>query len=238
MKGYKGFDKNMQCRGFQFEEGKTYKTDKAEICESGFHFCLNPLDCIKYYDMANDNQYAEVEALAKCKGHSDDSKQCTTKIKIGKKLTLAEFIKASVDFLYSSIKKDDGEIASGESSAQAASGYYSTQAASGYSSTQAASGNYSTQAASGNYSTQVASGNYSTQAASGNYSTIDSTGEFCVMAAIGSGCKIKGKIDSWITLAEWKDGNPVTVKSIKIDGKKIKADTFYTLKRGKFIQVK
>ena len=64
MKAYKGFNPDMTCRGFQYEEGKTYETDKAELCECGFHACLEPLDVIAYYPFVSDgemNRFHEVK---------------------------------------------------------------------------------------------------------------------------------------------------------------------------------
>jgi hypothetical protein len=98
-------------------------------------------------------------------------------------------------------------------------------------------------AASGNDSQLAASGNSSKLAASGHYSQLEINGSDSVGAAIGVDCVIKGSVGNWITLSEWKYNSekqrwvPVSVKSTQIDGKKIKADTFYTLKNGKFVVV-
>jgi len=292
IKGYKGFDKDMKCRGFQYEVGKDYEEPKAVICESGFHFCENPFDILSYYDLC-DTEFAEVEAVGKTVGHNEDSKHSTTKIKIIAKLNFAGFVKASVEFLlkttklskktaasgdssqlaasgdysqlaasgYSSKLAASGDssqlAASGDSSQLAASGYYSKLAASGYHSKLAASGDYSQLAASGDhsklaasgdssqlaasgdYSQLAASGDSSQLAASGDYSQLELNGEKCVGANIGCNGQIKGKVNCWITLAEYDDNGEVKcVKSAQIDGKKIKADTFYMLKDKKFAEVK
>jgi hypothetical protein len=128
--------------------------------------------------------------------------------------------------------------ASGYSSTGAASGESSTGAASGYYSTGAASGESSTGAASGNSSTGAASGYSSTGAASGNYSTAIVTGKDSIAVANGKDSKAKGAIGCYLVLSEYKDGNLIDVKCKKVDGKKIKADTFYTLQDGKFVVVK
>jgi hypothetical protein len=214
IKGYKGFDEDLKCRGFQFEVGKEYEEDEAVICKKGFHFCENPLDVLNYYDLC-DSEFAEVESSGKTDKHSDDSKIATTKMKINAKLSLDGFIKASVDFLLSVAKKSNETAASGDYSKLAASGDSSKLAASGY---------------------------YSQLAASGDYSKLEINGEYSVGAAIGMGSIIKGKKGNWITLAEWAWDNkkkyyiPVCVKSAQIDGKKIKADTFYQLENGKFVE--
>lgn len=77
MKAYKGFDKNMQCRGFQFEEGKTYHEDEAELCKRGFHACENPLDVFGYYTPGKNSIYREVELEdISEERNSDDTKVC------------------------------------------------------------------------------------------------------------------------------------------------------------------
>ena len=73
MKAYKGFNKDMTCRGFQYEEGKTYETDKAELCNSGFHACENPLDCFYYY-APGESVYHEVEIDDNGQRQKDDTK--------------------------------------------------------------------------------------------------------------------------------------------------------------------
>ena len=128
MKGYKAFDKDMKCRGFQYEVGKEYGEPEAEICEKGFHFCENPLDVLSYYDLC-ESTFAEVEATGKTVGHDGNSKHATTKIKIKAKLDLAGFVKASVDFLLQKTKTPKG---SGYDAKLASSGYYAQLASSGY----------------------------------------------------------------------------------------------------------
>ena len=269
--GYKGFDKNMQCRGFQFEEGKEYECEDAIICEKGFHFCENPLDVWDYYGPSDGNLFAEVTGSGMVVDHNKDSKKSSTKIKINAKLSLAGFIKASVDFLLSKSKEDknvnaasgnysklaasgnysklaaSGDssklAASGDSSQLAASGDSSKLAASGDSSKLAASGDSSKLAASGDSSKLAASGHSSQLAASGHYSQLEMSGADSVGASIGIGNTIKGVTGCWITLAEWKYDEqkkryiPVCVKSAQIDGKTIKADTWYCLNNGEFVAV-
>ena len=98
MKAYKGFDKNMQCRGFQYEEGKEYTTDKAELCNSGFHACENPLDCFGYYNPA-ESVFHEVELDATDEKSNDDSKRVGKRIKIGARLDVAGICKAHFEYV-------------------------------------------------------------------------------------------------------------------------------------------
>ena len=117
IKGYKGFDKGLKCRDFQYKENTTFTTkEKPELCESGFHFCENPLDVLDYYNLC-DSEFAEVEAIGKTK--SDNQKTVTNKIKIGLKIDLKSFIKASIDFIWEKCKISEGE------NVQASSGDYS-----------------------------------------------------------------------------------------------------------------
>lgn len=98
MKGYKAFEKGMICKGKQYAENTVFEEDTAEICESGMHFCVNPLDILNYYPLVDDNgnllDFAEVEALDE-PITDDGEKYCTKKLKVGEKLSLAGFIKES-----------------------------------------------------------------------------------------------------------------------------------------------
>lgn len=105
MKAYKGFDRNMRCRGFQFEEGKTYEEDKAELCKAGFHACENPLDVWHYYPPADGCEYHEVELEdVSEKRNSDDSKVCGKRIRIGAKLGIKGIVNAFVNLCIEKIK--------------------------------------------------------------------------------------------------------------------------------------
>lgn len=91
MKGYKVFNSDWTCRGFQYEVGKTYEMeDEPIICEQGFHFCTDPKDCFRYYDFWGDIKIAEIEALGDIDKAPIDSKCCTNKIKIVKELFLKD----------------------------------------------------------------------------------------------------------------------------------------------------
>ena len=194
MKGYKAFNKDMTCRGFQYEEGKTYEESKAECCESGFHFCENPLDVLKYYNLC-ESEFAEVEVLGEVhkRSKSNDTKAATTKIKIGAKIGLPGLIKASFEYLWEKCytnKDENVQAASGNDSKLAASGYGSKLAASGYGSKLAASGYGSQLAASGDYSKLAASGDASKLAASGYGSQLAASGNASKLAASGYGSKL------------------------------------------------
>ena len=213
MKAYKGFNKDMKCRGFQFEEGKAYHEDTAVLCDCGFHACLDPLDCFGHYD-PYDSVYHEVEIDNVSEQRGNDTKVVAKDIKIGSRISIKDIVKASIDFTFSSVRKENN--------------------------TDCVSGNSSRQAASGNSSRQAASGNYSRQAASGDSSIQETIGKNCVMMSAGNEGKARGKIGSWIVLTEWKSrGNESipTVVAKRIDGTEVKEDTWYTLKNGEFVEV-
>ena len=212
MKAYKGFNKDMTCRGFQFKEDETYEEAGAKLCERGFHACENPLDCWNYYDILN-GVFHEVEL----EGVSDerrkeDTKICARKITIGARLDMKGIVKASVDFVLESVKgcfgknQLDREIVND-----------------------------------GNYARIGSSGNYAQIGSSGYGARIDITDERCIGACVGNNGKVKAKKGCWIVLSEWKmvdeKYTPVCAKAVQVDGEAIKEDTWYTLADGKIVEV-
>ena len=105
MKAYKGFHKDMTCKDFQYEEGKSYHEDKAVCCETGFHACEYPLDCLSYYE-PNDSVYHEVELSGNMDKNTEDSKICATDIKVGARLSIAGLVQAAIDFTVKRVKKE------------------------------------------------------------------------------------------------------------------------------------
>ena len=93
MKGYKVFNSDWTCRGFQFEVGKVFEEDVTPVCcDRGFHFCTKASDCFRYYSFYPDNKVAEVEALGDIDTQDDDSKCCTNKIHIIREITWQEVL--------------------------------------------------------------------------------------------------------------------------------------------------
>ena len=246
MKGYKGFEKGLICRGKQYAENTVFEEEKAVICNSGMHFCENPFDVLDYYDLVRDdgsfNDFAEVEALAEAK--TDDNKKfCTTKLKVGAKLTFAGFIKACVAFVLEKTTVDvpDSKVNDKDESVISSKSRKAQIGSSGYSAKIGSSGDYAQIGSSGD-SAQIGSSGYSAQiGSSGDSAQIDSTGKNAVVMCAGNNGMAKAKIGSWITLSEWKtiDGvyTPVCVKTEKVDGERIKEDTFYKLKDGEFVEI-
>lgn len=98
MKAYKGFNKDMSCRGFKFKEGEMYHEDEAKLCEKGFHACKDPLDCFGYYNPTI-SEYHEVELDEVTAEREGNTKVCGKTIKIGKKLNITDIIKAHFEYV-------------------------------------------------------------------------------------------------------------------------------------------
>ena len=230
MKGYKGFEPGLICRGKQYAENTVFEEEEAEICSYGMHFCENPFDVLDYYGFINDtgdfNEFAEVEALDEVKT-DNNRKFCTKKLKIGAKLSISKFINACVDF---AIEKTstciaDNKISSGDS-AQIGS-----------------SGNFAQIGSSGNSAKIGSSGDFAQIGSSGDSAQIGSSGKDCVICCAGHNSAVKAKKGSWITLAEWEYSKekeryiPKCVKTEFVDGERIKEDTLYKLIDGEFVEV-
>ena len=231
---YKGFDKDLKCRDFQFEIGKSYTHDGAvKVCESGFHACENPWDVLSYYNIA-DSRFCVVEQSGEIQKQAADSKIASASITISAELTLPEFVKVCVNWLLKSCSADT-VAASGDGSRLAASGDGSHLAASGDDSHLAASGAYSRLAASGDGSQLVASGYGSQLAASGNGSQLVASGYgSLVMGAYNS--RAQAGPNGAIALA-WHDGTRPRI-AVGYVGETLKADTWYRLDdKGNFVEV-
>ena len=129
MKAFKGFKKDLTCRGFQYEEGKEYHTERAECCEEGFHACEYPLDCFGYYNPA-ESVFHEVELSGNMDKKNDDTKVCATDIKIGARISIAGLVKAAIEFTMSRVNKEKESYeshgfasATGNCGASSATGY-------------------------------------------------------------------------------------------------------------------
>ena len=124
MKAYKGFNRDMTCRDFQFEEGKTYEEENAKLCDSGFHACVDPLDCFNYY-YPGQSVYREVELDDNGERHADDSKVCGKKITISAEIGLPGIIKAHFDYVKSNctMERTDPKQATAGDRGAATAGY-------------------------------------------------------------------------------------------------------------------
>ena len=224
IKSYKAFDENMRCRGFQYEVGKEYDMNgDIQCCKRGFHACESPMEVWDYYDMLT-SRFAEVEQSGKISTGKHPTKICSSQIKIKAELKLADIINIGVEWLKNLTSPYKGD----------AEGNY---AKIGF------SGNYIKIGSSGDYAQIGSSGEMAQVSSSGFNAKIDSTGENSVIMCSGLGSVAKAKIGSWITLAEWDRDErkgclvPVCVKTERVDGIKIKPDTWYKLQDGEFVEV-
>ena len=260
VKSYKGFNKDMTCRGFQYKEGKEYETSKAVVCNEGFHACEHPLDCLGYYP-PNTSAYHEVEQTGEFSSDSGsrDSKIASTKIKIGAKLSIAGLVQAAIDFTKS--KTVTMQDATGYKGASSATGYKGASSATGDYGASSATGNCGASSATGYKGASSATGYKGASSATGDYGASSATGTCgassatgykgassadnttAVAVAWGYESKAKGCVGSHIVCAEWryvddkKEWELVGAKMARVDGDKIKADVYYILKDGEFVAV-
>ena len=193
-KGYKGFDKDLKCRDFQYKEGETYEIDQKPVrcTENGFHFCTEPIDVFGYYDPAN-SIFHEVEGFGETSTDNSDSKIAVSKIKIGAEISLFDMVKIGVDMILKRCKKDTEKLIKDRSAA----------------------------------------------VNSGDRSAAEVTGKHSIACGFGIENKAKGSLGCWLVLTEWVhegEWQIKNLKSVKVDGKKIKADTWYMLKDNKIIE--
>ncbi|MZT25658.1 hypothetical protein GT642_01560 [Butyricicoccus sp. BIOML-A1] len=219
MKCYKGFDKDLKCRGFQYEIGKEYEENTADICHKGFHACENPMDVFGYYNPA-DSRYCEVD-LDTNEQTGKDSKRVGKKIKIETEIGLSGLIQAGVKFI---LEKVDFKSAKENNT-----GYQSAATNTGY---QSAATN------TGNRSAATNTGNRSAATNTGNQSAATVGGAESIAVVTGYGSKAKGAVGCWLVLTERDEKMHILgVQAVCVDGETIKSDTFYMLKNGAIIEV-
>ena len=259
MKCFKGFDKDLKCRDFQYEIGKEYTEEKADICNCGFHACKFPMDVFNYYP-PSDSRYCEVDLEENDQKSSDDSKRVGKKISVKAEIGIAGIVKAGIEYIKEQVNwEDDKATNTGNYSAATNTGYQSAATNTGYQSAATNTGDQSAATNTGDRSAATNTGNQSAATNTGDRSAATNTGnqsaatntgyrsaaivegKESIALATGIDSKAKGKIGCFIVLAEWKEIDNeyhiVDVKSAKVDGKNIKEDTFYTLKDGKFVEV-
>ena len=186
MKGYKGFEPGLICRGKQYAENTVFEEEEAEIYSYGMHFCENPFDVLDYYGFTNDNgdfnEFAEVEALDEVKTN-DNRKYCTKKLKIGAKLSISKFINACVDF---AIEKTSTCIADNKIS----SGNFAQIGSSGYSAQIGSSGDFARIGSSGDSAKIGSSGDFAQIGSSGDFAQIGSSGNSARIGSSGNSAQI------------------------------------------------
>ena len=212
MKAYKGFNKDMTCRGFQYEIGKEYETDAADLCSIGFHACENPLDCFVYYAPAT-SRYCEVEI-------EDNG------LKIGAELSTEQICKLHFEYVRS--RCDPAKTnAAGDRESASAGKFGSASAGDGGSASAGDGGS----ASAGKFGSASA-GRYGVSASRGS----SSAGENGVAAARGEHAKVRGGIGSVLVVCvEKKDSYDIAEwKAAVVDGERIRPDTWYTVENGEF----
>ena len=225
MKMYKGFDKDLKCRDFQYEIGKTYEEPAAELCEKGFHACEYPLDVLAYYAPGDMSRYCEVDLDdVSGKKSSDDSKRCGKKIAVKAEIGIAGLVKAAVEYTMEKSIPENSEHATGWQGAASATG---TQGAA---------------SATGEWGAASATGWQGAASATGTQGAASATGEESVAAALGIDGKAKGALGCWLVLAEWAEDDGYTwhredVQCFKVDGETVKPDIWYKLKNGELVEV-
>ena len=219
MKCYKGFDKDLKCRGFQYEIGKEYEENTADICHKGFHACENPMDVFGYYNPA-DSRYCEVD-LDTNEQTGEDSKRVGKKIKIETEIGLSGLIQAGVKFI---LGKVDFKSAK--------------ESNTGYQSAATNTGNQSAATNTGDRSAATNTGYQSAATNTGNQSAATVGGAENIAVVTGYGSKAKGAVGCWLVLTERDEKMHILgVQAVCVDGETIKADTFYMLKNGAIIEV-
>ena len=221
IKSYKGFDKNLKCRDFQYEIGKEYEMDgEIKVCNRGFHACESPFEVFDHYSMIG-SRFCEVEQDGNISKEDRGTKICSSKIKIKAELKLADMINLGVEWLKEITSPEKIKTSIKDNS----------------------SGNGAKIGSSGNDAQIGSSGDGAKIGSSGYDAKIDSTGEGCVIMCAGINSVAKASKGSWITLSEWSYSDkkqryiPVCVKTKFVDGEKIKADTYYKLDGGVFKEI-
>ena len=218
---YKGTDKDMKCRGFQFELGKEYVEEEAELCENGFHGCEYPLDVFGHYPPAGNRFFvADLDGVTD-EEDDDDSKRAGTKIKLRAEIGIAGIVKAAVEYIKE--KAESSKNQTGDCSEATSAGFYSAAISTGA------------------HGEATNTGSQSIAISTGDYSEATVVGKDSFAVATGTCCKASGAIGCWLVLTErgpW-DGDVYPVKDVrlvKVDGDAIKPGVFYMLVDGEVIE--
>jgi len=234
IKGFKGYDKDLKCRGFQYEIGKEYETKEKPVrCTSnGFHFCENPLDIFNYYAPAN-SVFTIVEGSGDVSRDDEDTKVAVSKIKIGAEISLHSLIESGVKFIFEKAKLVKSKTNEKERRQASNSGNSGAASNSGDRGAASNSGNSGAASNSGDGGAASNSGYRGAASTTGSYSTAETSIENSFACALGYKSKAKGALNSWLVLTEWEEDIIKSVKSVKVDGEKILPGKWYQLKDGK-----
>ncbi|HEN3607690.1 TPA: hypothetical protein U5E44_000832 [Yersinia enterocolitica] len=220
---FKGFDQKLQCRGYQFEIGKTFTHEgKVEACGSGFHACESPFDVFGYYSPA-DSRYAVTESFGTIDREEDgDTKIASASITITAELTLPQFIQRGIDWIWSKVDKSlEQQIMTGNRSAATNTGNRSAATN---------TGNQSAATNTGHQSAATNTGNQSAATNTGDWSAAEVSGSQSVAASFGEGGKAKASENGAIVLCYRNDdGELIHIRASKVGENGIKPDVWYSL---------
>ncbi|EHG3249387.1 hypothetical protein J4S42_003407 [Salmonella enterica] len=227
---FKGFNKDLKCRDFQFEIGKTFHHDgKVEACVSGFHACECPFDVFSYYSPA-DSRFAETISFGITDREEDgDTKIASASITIKAELTLPQFIQRGIEWIWSKIDKSlEQQIMCGNRSAATNTGDWSAATN---------TGNRSAATNTGNRSAATNTGNWSAATNTGDCSAAEVSGSQSVAAAFGIEGKARASEGGAIVLCyRDEDGELIHIRASKVGENGIMPNTWYQLNEdGEFV---
>ena len=235
MIAYKGFDKNLKCKGFQYEIGKTYEEPEAELCKCGFHACKYPLDVFRYYAPSS-SRYCVVELEDVSEStDANETKCCAKKITILREITVNDMIQASVSYLKKHYNFNTTNT--GYRSVATNTGDQSAATNTGSRSVATNTGNWSTATNTGEKSVASNTGNWSTATNTGDWGTAEVSCKESIAIVTGYQSKASGEIGCWLVLTERDDEwHIVSMQAVKVDGKEILPNVYYTLKDDKVVE--
>ena len=245
---YKGTNKEMKCRDFQFELGKEYVEEEAKLCDKGFHGCEYPLDVFAHYAPADSRFFvADLDGVTD-ETESGDTKRVGTKIKLKSEIGIAGIVKAAVEYIKEkaeSSKNQTGDYSAatntGDRSAATNTGDRSAATNTGNCSAATNTGYCSAATNTGDRSAATNTGNYSAATNTGNCSAATVDGKESIAIVTGVDSKASGAIGCWLVLTErggW-NGNTYPIKevrAVKVDGETIKPGVFYKLENGEVVE--
>ena len=240
IKAYKGFNSDLTCRDFQYEVGKEYEQKgNIEACENGFHACENPMDVFGYYPPKN-SRYCEIEQSGTIDRSQD--KIASSKIRIQCEIGLSGIINAGVKFILDKVNwKNDNATNTGDYSAATNTGNRSAATNTGNRSAATNTGDYSAATNTGDYSAATNTGDFSAATNTGYQSAAKVEGKESIAIVTGIDSKACGAFGCWLVLTERGKWNGETypikeVKAVRVDGEKIKPNTWYKLENGQIIE--